>query len=169
MAMDLPDASFDVILCQQGFQFFPNRPAALREMHRVLVPGGRVFLSVWKSAGPYNIAAGEGLERHVGTEIATKYRASRIVPGAEELHRLLVAAGFHTVQVRPSAMAIHLPSIEKFVLGHLSSSPVAGAVVALSEEKRAALAGDVKMALQTYAEGDGVAVPDEINIAMAHT
>jgi len=46
VAMDLPDASFDVILYQQGFQFFPDQPAALREMHRVLVPGGRVLLSV---------------------------------------------------------------------------------------------------------------------------
>jgi ubiquinone/menaquinone biosynthesis C-methylase UbiE len=46
MAMDFPDASFDVIVCQQGFQFFPDQPAALREMHRILVPSGRVLLSV---------------------------------------------------------------------------------------------------------------------------
>ena len=39
--MHLPDAAFDVVLCQQGVQFFPDRPAALREMRRVLVPGGR--------------------------------------------------------------------------------------------------------------------------------
>ena len=87
VAMDLPDASIDVILCQQGLQFFPDKLAALREMHRVLVPGGRVLLSVWKSAGPYNIAVAEALEQHVGVESATKYRASRMVPTAEELHR----------------------------------------------------------------------------------
>ena len=34
MAMKLPDASIDVILCQQGLQFFPEKLAALREMHR---------------------------------------------------------------------------------------------------------------------------------------
>src|SRR6266545_3885805 len=43
LAMHLPDAVFDVVLCQQGVQFFPDRPAALREMRRVLVPGGRVL------------------------------------------------------------------------------------------------------------------------------
>jgi ubiquinone/menaquinone biosynthesis C-methylase UbiE len=48
MAMDLPDSSFDVVLCQQGLQFFPDRGAALREVRRVLVPGGRALLSVWK-------------------------------------------------------------------------------------------------------------------------
>jgi hypothetical protein len=138
-------------------------------MHRVLVPGGRVLLSVWKSAGPYNLAVGEALERHVGVETATKYRASRVVPNGEALHRFLVDAGFRAVHIRPSAMTIRLPSLEAFVLGHLSGSPVAGAVAALSEDQRAALAKQVKMTLQPYADGDGVAVPDEINIAMAQT
>lgn len=169
VAMDLPDTSFDVILCQQGFQFFPDQPAALREMHRVLVPGGRVLLSVWKSAGPYNIAVGDALERHVDAETATRYRASRVVPEAEELHRLLVDAGFHGVQMCPHVMTIRLPPVEAFVLCHLAATPVAGAAAALSEEQRATLAAQVGRALQPYADGEGVAVPDETNIAMAHT
>jgi len=49
LAMRVPDSSFDVVLCQQGIQFFPDRPQALREMIRVLVPGGRMFASVWHS------------------------------------------------------------------------------------------------------------------------
>lgn len=167
-AMELPDASIDVILCQQGLQFFPDKLAALREMHRVLVPGGRVLLSVWKSAGPYNIAVSDALEKHVGTETATKYRASRVAPDAEELHRLLIEAGFRDVHIRPSAMTIRLPPIEVFVLCHLSALPVAGAVAALTETGRAALASQVSAALHAYADGDGVAVPDETNIAIAH-
>ncbi len=166
-ALGLPDASIDVILCQQGLQFFPDKLAALREMHRVLVPGGRVLLSVWKSAGPYNIAVGDALEQHVDTQTATKYRASRVVPNAEELHRLFVKAGFRHVHIRPSTMTIRLPPIEVFVLRHLSASPVAGAVAALTEKERAALASQVSAALDAYADSDGVAVPDETNIAIA--
>jgi ubiquinone/menaquinone biosynthesis C-methylase UbiE len=169
VAMELPDASFEVILCQQGLQFFPDKPRALREMRRVLVPGGRVLLSVWKTAGPYNLAVGEALERHVGAETAIKYRASRVVPDGEELRRLLVEAGFRWVQIRPSAMTVRLPPVETFVLEHLAGMPVAGAIAALSAEGRAALVRQVKMALQSYADGDGIAVPDETNIAMAHT
>src|SRR5438477_104942 len=42
MAMPLPDASFDIVYCQLGLQFFPDRPAALQEMRRVLAPQGRL-------------------------------------------------------------------------------------------------------------------------------
>lgn len=45
--VQLSDASFDVVLCQQGLQFFPEQIAALREMRRVLKPGGRVGIAVW--------------------------------------------------------------------------------------------------------------------------
>jgi ubiquinone/menaquinone biosynthesis C-methylase UbiE len=47
------DATFDVVCCQQGVQFFPDKAHALREMQRGLAPGGRLVLSVWRSL-PYN-------------------------------------------------------------------------------------------------------------------
>jgi ubiquinone/menaquinone biosynthesis C-methylase UbiE len=47
LQMPLPDDSFDVVLCQQGVQFFADRAAGLREMGRVLARDGRVVLAVW--------------------------------------------------------------------------------------------------------------------------
>lgn len=169
MAMDLPNASFDVVLCQQGLQYFPDKSAALREINRVLAPGGRALLSVWKSMGPYHLAVGSAFERYVGLETATRFRASRVgLPDAEALRRMLAEAGLRDAHIRPAAMTVQLPSIEEFVLGHLAGTPAAAAVAALDNEKRTALARHVKMALQPYANGDGVAVPDEVNIAIAH-
>src|SRR6266446_9707960 len=81
----LPDASFDVVLCQQGLQFFPDKLAALREMRRVLNHGGRLALSIWNSIGLYNAAVGEALVRFVGNVAATKFCASRQVPAKEDL------------------------------------------------------------------------------------
>jgi SAM-dependent methyltransferase len=45
--LDLPAADFDVVVCQFGAMFFPDRPAAHREAARVLGPGGTLALSVW--------------------------------------------------------------------------------------------------------------------------
>jgi len=48
-ALDLPfeDASFDIVCCQFGAMFFPDRAAGYAEARRVLRPGGRFFFSVW--------------------------------------------------------------------------------------------------------------------------
>jgi SAM-dependent methyltransferase len=48
-AADLPfeDGAFDVVTCQQGLQFFPERDRALREFRRVLAPGGRAVVACW--------------------------------------------------------------------------------------------------------------------------
>lgn len=48
-AMQLPfeDAQFDVVVCQFGFMFCPDKIQAFREARRVLAPGGRLLFSVW--------------------------------------------------------------------------------------------------------------------------
>ena len=66
----LENASFDVVLCQQGLQFFPDKLVALQEMRRVLDQRGRLALSVWNSnrIGLYTSAVGN-------THAAVRHRA----------------------------------------------------------------------------------------------
>ena len=167
LAMGFPDASFEVVLCQQGLQFFPDRPAAVREMHRVLVPGGRVALSVWSGVSPYHAAVGEALRQHVGAGAAASFSASRVVPDAGELRRLVVEAGFRDVAIEPCVMNVRLPAVEGFVLSHLAATPVASAVAAVDSRARAALAEHVGRALRGYVDGDGLTLPDEANVVTA--
>lgn len=47
LALPFEDAAFDLVCCQFGAMFFPDRPAAYREAKRVLKPGGRFLFSVW--------------------------------------------------------------------------------------------------------------------------
>ena len=67
-AMPLPDESFDVVLCQLGLQFVPDESAALREMRRGLVPGGRLIMSLPGEMPPLYIVARQALERHFGSD-----------------------------------------------------------------------------------------------------
>jgi SAM-dependent methyltransferase len=49
-ALDLPDAAFDLVACQFGVMFFPDRPAAYSEARRVLAPGGTLLFTTWDRA-----------------------------------------------------------------------------------------------------------------------
>jgi SAM-dependent methyltransferase len=57
--MNLPfgDASFDVVVCQFGVMFFPDRPAAFAEIARVLRPGGVFLFNVWDALEHNDFAA----------------------------------------------------------------------------------------------------------------
>lgn len=46
-ALPFPDASFDAVVCQFGLMFLPDKALGVREMRRVLRPGGTALVSVW--------------------------------------------------------------------------------------------------------------------------
>ena len=60
-SMLLEDGAFDVVLCQMGLQFVPNKLAALREMRRVLAPGGRVYINLPARSLGYSASWRKGL------------------------------------------------------------------------------------------------------------
>jgi SAM-dependent methyltransferase len=160
-------ASTDVVLCQQGVQFFPDKALALREMRRVLDRGGRVALSVWSGIGFYNSAVGAALAQFVGEDTAARFCASRNVPAKEELERLPAAAGFSNVNVRVSRMEVHLPRLDRFALEHLAGTPVAARIAALDPQSRQNIGASVVREMQRFNDGDGVTYPEEIHLLTA--
>jgi len=47
LALPFEDQSFDVVVCQFGVMFFPDKVQGYREARRVLKPGGHFFFNVW--------------------------------------------------------------------------------------------------------------------------
>jgi ubiquinone/menaquinone biosynthesis C-methylase UbiE len=167
LELGLDDASFDVILCQQGLQFFPDKAVALREMSRVLDGNGRLALSVWNNIGIYNTAVSAALAQFVGADIVARFNASRKTPTADELRQLVMDAGFSDVEVSVSRINVHLPQIDKFVLDHLAATPVASAVDAADAETRKKIGASAREQLQHYADGDGITYPEETHVLTA--
>jgi len=166
--LGLPDRTFDVVLCQQGLQFFPDKPLAMREMRRVLSPPrGRAALSVWNSAGCYNSAVGEALTKYVGDEIAARFCASRQAPKQKELERLAEDAGFSRILVEVMRLDVHLPPPEMFVLEHLAATPVASNIAALDPEIHKRIGAYVRNQLRPYAQPNGVSFPEETYFLLA--
>jgi SAM-dependent methyltransferase len=47
MHLDVADHTVDLLVCQFGVMFFPDRPASFAEAARVLRPGGSYFFTAW--------------------------------------------------------------------------------------------------------------------------
>jgi len=169
IAMPLPDSAFDLVLCQQGLQFFPDRLAALREMHRVLAPGGRLALSVWRAIqySPGFAMLTEALERHIGPEAANWMRTPFSLPEAEELQILVVEAGFRDVTIRSAAKNLQFPSPEEFVRRYVTATPLAGSFAQMSEDARNALLDEMRRGLRDYGNDEGMAFSIEAHLATA--
>jgi ubiquinone/menaquinone biosynthesis C-methylase UbiE len=160
-SMPLPDAAFDVAYCQLGLQFFPDRPAAIHEMYRVLVPGGRLGLMVWQGIQytPGFGALASALERHVSTEAAAIMRAPFALAEAEELRALVAAEGFRDITIKPVAGTVSFRSIGRFVQDYVRGSPLSGHVAKVSDQTHAALVREVGDALMSYVAGDVLTFP----------
>jgi ubiquinone/menaquinone biosynthesis C-methylase UbiE len=141
-SMPLPDAAYDVAVCQLGMQFFADRPAALAEVHRVLRPGGRLVANLPGPTPPLFQAMERGLARHAPG--ADRFIAAVFsLRSGPEIEQLLTRAGFEDVSVTSEARTLPLPPPEEFLWQYVSSTPLAPAVGALEEAERDALTADV--------------------------
>lgn len=173
LALDLPDASFDLVLCQQGLQFFRDRAAALREMRRVLKSDGRLGLSVWQALQQHPLFEAMFLAtaRHLHVPVST-VDTSFSLSDAQELRALLIGAGFERIQIVSRSMDVHLPSPEQFVQFTVSAAATSVPVFSeLKPSERSALvdavALEVAPIVQRYRTGSMLSFPMSSHIAAA--
>jgi ubiquinone/menaquinone biosynthesis C-methylase UbiE len=116
MALPFADDTFDVVVCQQALQFFPDAGKALEEVRRVLVPAGRFVAAVWCEieSSPGHHALARALERHVSAEAAGLMYSVFRLADAQALEALLSTAGFQQVHVQRHQRLARFPSADAF-------------------------------------------------------
>lgn len=169
-ALALPDAAFDVVLCQFGLMFVPDKLLALREMRRVLRPGGRLGLAVWsvpERVGLFLVSGvvGAALPPQPGPQPPSPLSLG--APGLVE--RLVAEAGFSDVQVRPHSLSVEIASAEaewERWAGD-ADNPMVARVAALPDAEREALRAQVLAALEARRAGGSIVLASEALLVTA--
>jgi ubiquinone/menaquinone biosynthesis C-methylase UbiE len=168
MSMSLLDTSFDAVVCQQGFQFFPDKVAALHEMRRVLVPGGRLALSVWRSVdqSPAFRILRDYLAHRLGPEKAALRPFA--LPDGRAIGAMVASAGFRNVKVRAEVKISRFQSPQHMVRSIAGGAPTMfGALVEQGPDEIEAVALEIAEATRTYFDDEGWATPMASNIITA--
>lgn len=158
--------TFDVIFCAFGLMSFPDRVGALKEMHRVLMPNGRLAVLVWGSISkcPGQTAMKESWERHSGTDNPGLVVQTRMhsLSDPETVLSLVHDAGFRDASVQTAMGAVRLPSPE-----HLVRSFGAMTGIQADEKTRTIVIDEVSVSLQAYVGAEGLVYPIEAILASA--
>lgn len=116
-AEHLPTRSggYDVVLCQQGIQFFPDTSAAVHAMAGVLRPGGRVGVAVWQPQSRQDLVPQmeASLKRTLGDRVSLNQPFS--FGSKERLETEMREAGFRDIGIEEVERVAHHPSAERYV------------------------------------------------------
>ena len=128
-ALDLPfeDDSFDVVCCQFGVMFFPNRVDGYKEARRVLKPGGKFIFNVWDKIEDNDFA-------HVVTGAAFSIFPhdppvflARTPHGYHDVQRIrddLAMAGFMDVDIETRTETSIAPSASHPAIAYCQGTPL---------------------------------------------
>lgn len=171
-AAALPVERFSLLTCHQGLQFFPDKTAAVREMRRVLLPGGRVAIGTWRPLAEASLL--RELHPIAEQQLGPVVDARHSFGDAGVIVRLLTDGGFRNVQVETIAHGIRISD------GTIFARLNATALASMSEKGKTMTDADRQQAIERivsdsastvekYTKGGALVFELSTNIATAAT
>lgn len=153
-SLPFDNSSFSAVVSQFGLMFFEDRIVALREMWRVLEPGGRLVVAVWDSLEktPGYAAVTVLLQRMFGDKIADGMRAPFNLGDTELLQSLFVAAEISHARVHTMEGTAHFPSIESWIHTDVKGWTLADLI---DDAQYEALQQEAQTELKRFVRSDG--------------
>lgn len=173
-ALPFPDASFDRVTCRFGVMYFPDVPQALREVRRVLRPGGRAVFAVW---GPleqidYLTSTLSVLLRHHPSpppSPAPDAPHPLKFAQADTLSAALRAAGFANVREETVNVPLPWPGTPEEFLGYIRSDLITFDTLLgqIPRARQAAVLDEIFTGIRHYDDGEYVQFTAAIVVASA--
>jgi ubiquinone/menaquinone biosynthesis C-methylase UbiE len=163
--LDFPAAEFDAVLCGLGLMYVPDPAAALREMLRILRPGGRVALAVWGERSQCGWAPlFEIVEAEVSSEVCPLFFR---LGGRNQLADLCEQAGFEVFDCRRLKSTLAYVNAAQACDAAFSGGPVALAWSRFNEEVRRRVSQRYVSAIEPWRHPNGYRIPGEFVIVAA--
>lgn len=136
--LDLPDASVDVVLCQQGLPFMADRVAVLRECLRVLRPGGAVAIAVWATGerlDPFDAYAEALMADVLAMGLPRGMSNAALTMSVAGVVDTMLMAGFGEVKATRQSLAVRWPNLDAEI-GGLFGTPFGPMVEQMEPQHR---------------------------------
>ncbi|WP_412068795.1 class I SAM-dependent methyltransferase [Rubrivirga sp. IMCC43871] len=162
-ALPGPGEAFDVALCALGLMYVPDPRRAMREMHRVLRPGGRAVAAVWGRRDRCGWAELFSIVDHrVSSDVCPMFFQ---LGGEGALEREFTEAGFADVEAVRLSTVLRYTSADDACGAAFLGGPVAMAYARFDEPTRAEAHEEYLASIAEYRDGDGYAIPGEFVVA----
>jgi ubiquinone/menaquinone biosynthesis C-methylase UbiE len=138
--ISLPASTFDAVLCRWGLMFLPDLRAALSNIYRSLVDGGRLAAAVW--ASPEKVPFGSVVMNTVSRETNKPLPSGKGIPGpfslADErvLKDALLESGFKDVATESMIVTCNFNSPQEYTRLHQAISAPIHAMIANETQER---------------------------------
>ena len=157
--LDLPDATFDVVLCALGLMYLPDAQGAVREWLRVLKPGGRVAIAVWGK----RVNCGWSpvfpiVDAEVDSDVCPLFFS---LGEPDALARLCSDAGFGNVRQKRIATVLKYADEDEACDAAFVGGPVALAWSRFDAATRARARARYKHAIEPWRRSPGYRIPGE--------
>jgi len=155
--MDISDNSVDRVVCQQGFQFFPKKKDAVREIYRVLKPYGDAILSTWCSVEECQFfgVICETLESLNEDEISRMMRVPFDFMTQDELLEPFRDIGFSKLKVSKQEQSLCLEGGLSTAIAMTYATPIGPNLRGLSSEKQEEFRTTLMRNLEFLIQTDG--------------